>query len=98
MGWLGLILKGPGAKIQQNSIILGRNAKYCPPERIAAVIVATEPLWASVFGLVLLREGLGTTDTIGGALVIAACIVSSAEPSAVRGVLPVLPTPQDGEL
>ena len=66
----------------------------------AAVIVATEPLWASVFGLVLLREGLGTTDTIGGALVIAACIVSSAEPSAVRGVLPMLPQapPQDGEL
>ena len=40
MGWLGLILKGPGAEFQQNSIILGRNAKYCPPERIAAVIVA----------------------------------------------------------
>ena len=53
----------------------------------AALIVATEPLWASVFGVLLLREGLGANDLVGGALVVAAPLVSTAEPAAVRRFL-----------
>lgn len=63
----------------------------------AAVIIATEPLWASVFGLLLLNEGLGLTDAIGGALVICACLVSSTDPEAVRTVLPMLPRGADDD-
>jgi drug/metabolite transporter (DMT)-like permease len=61
------------------------------PQADAAVLVATEPLWASIFGVMLLSEGLGLTEALGGALVMLACVVSSAEPDAVRAVLPMLP-------
>ena len=61
----------------------------------AAVIVATEPLWASVFGVMLLSEGLEFTDALGGALVICACVVSSVNPQAIRAFLPMLPVPHD---
>lgn len=61
------------------------------PQADAAVLVATEPLWASIFGVMLLSEGLGLTEVLGGALVMLACVVSSAEPDAVRAVLPMLP-------
>ena len=60
----------------------------------AAVIIATEPLWAAVFGLVLLGEDLGPSSVLGGALVVAACMISSAKPEAVRSLLPSwLPSP-----
>ena len=39
MGWLVIIPKGPEVEVEQNSIILGRNAEYYPSERIAAVVV-----------------------------------------------------------
>ena len=52
------------------------------------MIVATEPLWASLFGLLLLGESLDQRSVVGGALVVAACVVSSLEPSTVRAVLP----------
>ena len=62
------------------------------PQADAAVIVATEPLWAGVFGVLLLDETLGRSDLIGGALVVAACLVSSTDPDVVRGLLgPILP-------
>ena len=53
----------------------------------AALIVATEPLWASIFGVLLLSEGLEANDLIGGALVVAAPLVSTAEPAAMRRFL-----------
>jgi drug/metabolite transporter (DMT)-like permease len=60
----------------------------------ASVIVATEPLWAAAFGVLLLHESLGTPDVIGGALMILACCVSTADPEAVRRALPFLPGPE----
>lgn len=61
------------------------------PQSAASVIVATEPLWASAFGLLLLGEGLDPQCVVGGALVVAACVVSGLEPAAVRAALPFLP-------
>ena len=63
----------------------------------ASVIVATEPLWASLFGLLLLGESLDQRGLVGGALVVAACVVSSLEPSTVRSVLPFLPVARSAE-
>ncbi len=67
------------------------------PRSDASVIVATEPLWASLFGLLLLGESLDQRSFVGGALVVAACVVSSLEPSAVRAVLPFLPVAGSAE-
>ena len=61
------------------------------------MIVATEPLWASLFGLLLLGESLDQRSFVGGALVVAACVVSSLQPSAVRAVLPFLPVAGSAE-
>ena len=47
----------------------------------ASVIVATEPLWASLFGILLLGEGLQMNELVGGALVVAAPLISVSEPS-----------------
>lgn len=63
----------------------------------ASVLVATEPLWASLFGLLLLGESLDPQGVFGGGLVVAACVVSSLEPATVRGVLPFLPQARPAE-
>ena len=49
--------------------------KYVPATD-AAVILATEPLWASLCAAYLIGERLSSTDMAGGALVIAACVVN----------------------
>jgi len=54
----------------------------------ASVIVATEPLWAAAFGSLLLGEVMGANEYVGGALVVAACLVSTCTPEQVRAWLP----------
>jgi drug/metabolite transporter (DMT)-like permease len=49
--------------------------KYVPATD-AAVILATEPLWASLCAAYLIGEQLSSTDMAGGALVLAACVVN----------------------
>ncbi|KAJ1623707.1 hypothetical protein T492DRAFT_1052900 [Pavlovales sp. CCMP2436] len=49
--------------------------KYVPATD-AAVILATEPLWASLCSAYLIGETLSSTDMVGGALVISACVVN----------------------
>ena len=46
----------------------------------ASVIIATEPLWASVLGVVLLGEVLAPNEIGGGALVMLAPIVGGSDP------------------
>lgn len=53
----------------------------------ASVLLATEPLWAALFGALLLGESLGWNDGAGGALIVGACIVNAATPQQVRDVL-----------
>lgn len=54
----------------------------------ASVLVATEPLWAAVFGCLLLGEEMGAHAKLGGALVVIACLVSTRSPEQVRKLLP----------
>jgi len=43
----------------------------------AALIFASEPVWASLFGAWLLHENLGLNSYVGGAVIMMACLVSS---------------------
>jgi drug/metabolite transporter (DMT)-like permease len=52
------------------------------PSSEASVIVATEPLWASLFAALLFNEHFGSSDYIGGVLMISACLVNTLKPSA----------------
>lgn len=47
------------------------------PSSEASVLLATEPLWASVFAAAFCHERFGTNDFIGGTLMIAACLVNT---------------------
>ena len=51
------------------------------PSSEASVILATEPLWASLFASILLHEQFGANDYIGGVLMISACLVNTLRPS-----------------
>ena len=42
----------------------------------AALMLATEPLWACLFGVLLLHDLLGAADFAGGALIILALLVN----------------------
>ena len=46
----------------------------------AAVLLATEPLWAAVFASFFVGEVLGPEDIIGGALIVAACLATAVKP------------------
>lgn len=56
------------------------------PSSEASVILATEPLWASLFAAILLHEQFGTNDYIGGVLMISACLVNTLKPSFFRDI------------
>ena len=51
----------------------------------ASVILATEPLWASLFAALLFHEQFGTSDYIGGSLMISACLVNTLKPADING-------------
>lgn len=54
------------------------------PSAEASVILATEPLWASLFAAVLFNQHFGASDYIGGLLMISACLVNTLKPSAFK--------------
>lgn len=43
----------------------------------ASLAFSTEPVWASLFGFVLLRETLGINSYVGGALILSACLIGA---------------------
>jgi drug/metabolite transporter (DMT)-like permease len=49
----------------------------------AAVLLATEPLWAAVFAALFVGESITTLDVAGGVLIIGACVVNAAAPKDV---------------
>ena len=51
------------------------------PSSEASVILATEPLWASLFAALLFSENFGASDYVGGFLMISACLVNTLKPS-----------------
>jgi len=49
----------------------------------ASILMTTEPLWAAVFGGLLVGESLGTSAWVGGGLILAACLANIVEESQV---------------
>ena len=43
----------------------------------ASVILASEPLWAALFAAVFLGQSLSSSDAIGGALIVSACLANA---------------------
>jgi drug/metabolite transporter (DMT)-like permease len=43
----------------------------------ASLALSTEPVWASLFGFLLLHETLGSKSYVGGALILAACLIGA---------------------
>lgn len=43
------------------------------------IISATEPVWAAVFGYLLLQEDITTATVVGGTMVLAACLLAQME-------------------
>lgn len=57
------------------------------PSGEASVWLALEPLWAAVFGVLLLGEKFCWNDYVGGSLIISACLVNSMAPETLRSHL-----------
>ena len=53
----------------------------------ASVLLATEPLWAAVFGALLINEALEPEDIAGGALICAACVTAAQDRDTMRRFL-----------
>lgn len=43
----------------------------------ASLAFSTEPVWASLFGFILLNETLGISSYVGGALILSACLIGA---------------------
>lgn len=72
--WLALLYTG--LITTAGAILVESYAFKYVPATDAAVILATEPLWAAITAANMLGETLSPTDMAGGALVIGACIVN----------------------
>ena len=79
MAWTGILSTAANFCIEITA--LGR-----VPSSEAAVILATEPLWASLFAALWFNEQFGTSDYIGGFLLISACLVNTLKPSDINGL------------
>lgn len=104
-GWESLALPGLFLDPNMRSValavawtgILSTSTNFCieitalgrVPSSEASVILATEPLWASLFAAILLHEQFGTNDYIGGVLMISACLVNTIKPSFFHGIFGV---------
>eukprot|EP00956_Cyclotella_meneghiniana_P034739 scaffold107925_cov43-Cyclotella_meneghiniana.AAC.2 len=83
--------------------VLSTSTNYCiemtalgrVPSSEASVILATEPLWASLFAALLFNEQFGTSDYIGGILLISACLVNTLKPSDFQNIFVRSPESQD---
>lgn len=74
VAWTGLITTAMNRVIETTAL-----GKVSSAE--AAVILATEPLFASLFSAVLLAESFGLNDYGGGVLIVGACFATALKPS-----------------
>ena len=66
------------------------------PATDASLILTTEPLFAAGFGAVALRESFGTSDYIGAAFILRACVLSIfIDNSVSEGSEPAIEVPSD---
>ena len=56
----------------------------------ASVLLATEPLFAAVFGFFFTNESFGPNDYVGGVLIIGACFANTLKKEQFAGVLDTL--------
>jgi drug/metabolite transporter (DMT)-like permease len=54
------------------------------PAMEASIILTSEPLWATLFAVLLVGERVGLLEGVGGALIIAACVVNVMPDGAKR--------------
>ena len=50
----------------------------------ASVILATEPIWAAVFGSLWVSETFGLEDWVGGGLIVLACLANTLKPEQLQ--------------
>ena len=65
----------------------------------ASVLLATEPLWAAVFAGLFLGENMGPQAIFGGALIVAACLMTTVKPQTIQnafGQEPEQPLEENG--
>mmetsp|Transcript_29995 Transcript_29995/g.64276 ORF Transcript_29995/g.64276 Transcript_29995/m.64276 type:complete len:489 (+) Transcript_29995:180-1646(+) len=77
VAWTGIISTSTNFFIEITA--LGR-----VPSSEASVILATEPLWASLFAAWWMKEEFGVSDVVGGMLMIGACVVNTLKPDDLR--------------
>ena len=77
--WTGVVSTSTNFSIEITA--LGR-----VPSSEASVILATEPLWASLLAAIIFHEHFGASDYIGGVLMISACLVNTLKPSDINGL------------
>lgn len=70
VAWTGLVTTALNRFIETTALGKMKSAE-------ASVILATEPLWASLFAALWLKEDFGANDYIGGALIVGACLATS---------------------
>ena len=70
VAWTGLITTALNRFIETTALGKMKSAE-------ASVILATEPLWASLFAALWLNESFGANDYIGGALIVGACLATA---------------------
>ena len=85
--WTGVVSTSTNFSIEITA--LGR-----VPSSEASVILATEPLWASLLAALMFHEHFGTNDYIGGVLMISACLVNTLKPADINGLY-AAPVSQD---
>ena len=77
--WTGIITTALNRFIETTALGKMKSAE-------ASVILATEPLWASLFAALWLKEDFGADDYIGGALIVGACLATALKKDDFRGL------------
>lgn len=86
MGTVALAVAWTGILSTSTNFFIEITALGRVPSAEASVILATEPLWASLFAAVLFNEHFGTSDYVGGVLMISACLVNTLKPAAFKDI------------
>merc|ERR1719253_245057 len=76
--WTGLITTALNRFVETTALGRMKSAE-------ASVILATEPLWASLFAALWLKEDFGANDYIGGALIVGACLATALKKDDFKG-------------
>jgi len=78
VAWTGLMTTALNRFVETTALGRMKSAE-------ASVILATEPLWASLFAALWLKEDFGANDYIGGALIVGACLATALKKDDFKG-------------